>query len=288
MTTKTKDKAPPVEGPLIDQEGKALEASKPREIRELKSDAAKSLTPDDRAMNMIAAAVADGRSVEEIGRLIEFKERLEQDQARKAYNRAMSEFQARCPAIPKTGRASISTKSGGRYEYSFPPLDVIMEFIRPHLARCGLSVTFSDFTLEEDHIALSCLIRHAEGHIESHPIRMPIDRGANVNDMQKVGISNSYARRYGVVNALNLVGTDPDSDGNLPGAKEVETIDDKQLIMLRDWVESTGADENKMLDHFNVNDLGDLPARRFNEALNILKQRKRILEKKAEAAGGES
>jgi hypothetical protein len=289
MTTKQKTRPVIEEGQLIDSEGKALARSKPKEIRELADQAIiQPLSVEDRAMNMIAAAVADGRSVEEIGRLIEFKERLEQDQARKAYNRAMAEFQALCPAIPKTGRATISTKSGGRYEYSFPQLDVIMEIVRPHLASCGLSVTFSDFVLEDGHIALSCLIRHSEGHIESHPIRMPIDRGANVNDMQKVGISNSYARRYGVVNALNLVGADPDSDGNLPGTKEVETITDEQLITLRDWISSTGADENKMLDFFNLNDLEHLPARRYNEALNILKQRKKMLEKKAEGEGGES
>jgi hypothetical protein len=274
---KTSKKATIKKVAILDQGGKALEPSQERQLRALPGQMSNQ-RPEQQAMGMISAAVAGGRSVEEIDRLIGFKERLEKDLATKAYNQAMAAFQKVCPAIPKTGRAQISTKSGGRYEYTFPKLDVIMMQVRPHLAANGLSVTFSDFELQDGFIALSCLIRHEAGHIESHPIRMPIDRSLSINDMQKVGVANSYARRYAVINALNLVGTDEDMDAH---DIEVEKVSDEQLVILKEWIEETGANVPKILDFFNASALELLPARRFNEALNMLKERAKLLERQA-------
>lgn len=175
-------------------------------------------------MQMLGAALERGMPVKDLGPLMDLVERHNANEAKKSFAYAMAKFQGLCPPIRKVATATIRSKKGNAssFSYTFPPYDEIKRTIQPHLSACGLSVTFSDFKIEDSILDLACIITHVDGHSESYPFAIPVDSSLTVNDMQKVGIANSYCKRYALCNALDLTGTDMDTDGNAASAEKRE------------------------------------------------------------------
>ncbi len=91
-----------------------------------------------------------------------------------------------------------------------------------------------------------------------------------VNDTQRFGAALSYAKRYAICGALNIVTTDEDTDAtNLMGS----TITDEQAIQLQEWIDSTGADKAKFLAFLKVERLADLPASKFANAMEAIQKK---------------
>lgn len=163
-------------------------------------------------MQILAAAVERGVDADQLGKLMDLQERYQSNQARIAFSSAMAEFQARCPTILKSKKAD---------RYSYAPLDEILRTIRPHLDACGLSIRFNTRT-EGSNITALCAVSHRDGHTETSEFTCPVDPAMKVNDTQKVGSANSYAKRYALCNALNLVGSEFDDDGYAAGQHKPE------------------------------------------------------------------
>lgn len=229
-------------------------------------------------MQLLQAAVDNNVDAGQLEKLMDLQERWEANQARKQFAEAMARFQAKCPRIAKTGRARVKMKSGGEYGYTYPKLDQILSTIQPHLDANGLSVAFSDFRIEGTILSLSCVVRHAGGHAEEFPFAVPVDEGMSINKMQQVGVSNSYCKRYALCNALNLVGADMDTDGNLPG-DEPKAITDKQVVQIREHLEALEVDEAEFCKFLKVEDLESLPASGFGRAMNAINAKRRQVEK---------
>ena len=155
-------------------------------------------------MQMLGAALDRGMSVADLGPLMDLVERDQANKARTAFMGAMADFQAACPTIKKTKRAD-------RYVYA--PLDQVLRTIRPHLESNGLSVRFDTEMTGNSVITAICTVSHRDGHSEVSRFAAPVDSEMRVNDTQKVGSANSYARRYALMNALNLVASNEDDDG---------------------------------------------------------------------------
>jgi hypothetical protein len=155
-------------------------------------------------MQMLGAALDRGMSVADLGPLMDLVERDQANKARVAFMAAMADFQAVCPTIKKTKRAD-------RYVYA--PLDQVLRTIRPHLESNGLSIRFDTEMTDNSIITAICTVSHRNGHSEVSHFAAPIDSEMRVNDTQKVGSANSYARRYALMNALNLVASNEDDDG---------------------------------------------------------------------------
>jgi hypothetical protein len=205
-------------------------------------------------MQMLGAALDRGMSVADLGPLMDLVERHEANKAKKEFDAAMAKFQAECPIIKKTGVAKVKTKAGGSWSYPYPKFGVIMRTIRPHLTAAGLSVRFNTETTGAV-ITSACTVAHVSGHSEVSYFAAPVDESMRVNDTQKMGSANSYAKRYNVGNALNLAFED-DDDGHSAGPpilddeqKELQKKEraerppqdpatDKQLASLKEYLES--------------------------------------------------
>ena len=152
---------------------------------------------------ILQAAIEKGIDADQLEKLMTLQERWEANQARKAFDAAMADFQAHCPIIKKTREAD-------RYWYA--PLDEVLRTIRPHLEATGLSVRFSTET-EGPVITAICTVSHRDGHSEVSHFTAPIDEQMRVNETQKMGSANTYAKRYALMNALNLAAGNEDDDG---------------------------------------------------------------------------
>jgi ERF superfamily protein len=95
------------------------------------------------------------------------------------------------------------------------------------------------------------------------------DASGSKNTVQSYGSAESYARRYALLAALNIVTTDVDDDGTKAGAEEGLSVDQERI--LRELLKSKNRDEAKFCAYAKIEGLGDLPATRFEAACNYVK-----------------
>jgi hypothetical protein len=110
--------------------------------------------------------------------------------------------------IKRGGSASIPTKSGGSYSYSYATLPDILQAVRPILAKHGLAAIQNASTGLDGHLDISTMLVHSSGeYLVLDGLPMPLGSTA-----QETGSAITYGRRYHLLAALGLA-PDDDDDG---------------------------------------------------------------------------
>jgi hypothetical protein len=200
--------------------------------------------------------------VDTIERLVALKERMDMRTAAMDFNLALAAFQAECPPIRKTSRATITTKTGGQYAYSYAELDQIAQTTRPLLTKHGLSYSW-DSDLEGNKLVCTCTLRHVSGHSQSAKFSVSTDTTSAMSDQQKVAAALTYARRQSLIQALGLTTTDSGSYGGAPPDAKVS---EEQAAELTALVASSGADPARFLAYMRVGTIEEIQARDFSRA----------------------
>ena len=167
------------------------------------------------AESILLKAIEANVPVESLERLLAMRERIKAEQAREAYYTALSAFQSECPAIRKN--KAVKDKHGS-VRYVYAPLDDIVAQISPYLKQNGFSFTI-DMSFAENMVTATCLLHHIAGHSERSSFSVPIESEAYTNDAQKHGSAQTFAKRYALCNALGIVTSDADDDGQSVGEK---------------------------------------------------------------------
>lgn len=187
--------------------------------------------------------------------------------AAEKFGQALAKFQAKCPQIQKLRTVDFGGGKGPLYA----SLDDIMAVVKPIAAECELAVTFSAGMTDDGKLTAKCIVRHGR-HSETSEITLPVPSQMRVNDTQKMGAALSYAKRYALCAALNIVVSDEDRDGvNL-----ASTISDEQLATLAEWVEMLQPTSFKLhpfLKWLGIEKLQDLHATNYDKALNELRMK---------------
>lgn len=201
-------------------------------------------------------------------------------EAERAYVAAMAAATAEIPTI---GRDRTNTHTRSRYT----TLDAILPVVKPILARHGLSLTSWPIQEAADFVTVWCRIQHVGGHGEERSIRLPLDKGGaqgrtNKTDLQAIGSTQTYGRRYLVCAMLGIpTGDDTDGGGVVDdGPPPRPTIDEATFREVRDLMDRAGVDEAKILAAYGVEALTDLAA----DAAANLKNRLRATIKTRDAA----
>jgi hypothetical protein len=213
-------------------------------------------------MTLIERALVKGIDPEQLSRLMDLQERYEKRQAADEFGRALAEFQKRCPAVFKWREMKGTNQS-----YKFASLDDVMRAAGPVLAECGISISF-DTSHENNMLKVTCRIR-VGSHSEDKTFTTPVP-DMRVNDTQRFGAALTYAKRYAICAALNIVTTDQDVD-----ASNLENyVSLGQIKQLDDLIVEKGVDKKRFLAWANVADLDLILARDFPKVLTTLQQRK--------------
>ena len=123
---------------------------------------------------------------------------------------ALSSFQSRIGAIPRTREVKVETRSGGSYKFKYAPHEDIIEHIRQPLGEAGLSVSQHLSSLPDGIPALRTMLLHSSGERIEDVFPLPIREGMTA---QELGSAVTYIRRYALSAILGLA-TDEDDDGN--------------------------------------------------------------------------
>lgn len=120
-------------------------------------------------------------------------------------NDAIAKARAEFPAIQRSRKVMVRTKSGGSYEFTYAPLDTILACITPALASHGISLTQD---IRDGKVWTILSMGLAEKALAPVPTGIKDGMGP-----QEVGSCLTYAQRYSLKVALVLA-TEEDDDGN--------------------------------------------------------------------------
>jgi hypothetical protein len=174
---------------------------------------------DSSPAGMIAYAMQTNASIAELRELYALKKEWEADEARKAYNLAMTAFKAEDMEILKRKRVGYETKDGDWVGYSHAELSDITEVVGPAMAKHELSFSW-DVRQENGIVHVDCIVRHAQGHTEKVSMFGNPDSSGKKNGIQQIASTVTYLQRYTLlaVTGMATKGMDDDGRGSEPPA----------------------------------------------------------------------
>ncbi|WP_157132248.1 ERF family protein [Roseobacter sp. AzwK-3b] len=157
----------------------------------------------DPMINMIERLVLNpDADLNKLERMLVMKERMDAQNARISFARALADARAQIPPIIKD--ATVDFKSNkGRTHYKHETLAGIARAIDPVLSAHGLSYRFRT-DQGQGGVRVTCIVQHSDGHAEETTLVGAPDQSGNKNGFQSVGSAVTYLQRYTLKAALGL------------------------------------------------------------------------------------
>ena len=170
---------------------------------------------------LLQMAVEKGADVEALTKLMDLQERWQKTEAKVAFDRAIMQFQAKCPEIKKDKKVNFNNVN-----YAYAPLSSIKAQIAQPMQDCGLSYRWETEPYSEKNgvIKVKCIITHELGHSESNEMGAFADNSGAKNDIQQAGSTLTYLQRYTLIGALGIATADEDNDGQTAGRYNIEPL----------------------------------------------------------------
>lgn len=182
---------------------------------------------------------------------------------------ALQEFNDKCPKMPRNATG---------YGYSYCPFPTMMDIINPLLLELGLQI-HQTTTVIDGSVYMRTTISDSTGNYKESLCPMIIQGTApskkQIADgiypqghevppgMQQVGTTITYARRYGIGMALNLV-TDDDSDCAIV---RISRYNHKELVSALKDHPQRDIVVMKIFEENNIDALENLPAANFQSVV---------------------
>lgn len=227
---------------------------------------------------LLNRAIASGAGIDVLEKLMALQERYEANQARKAFDDAMSSAKAEIPVIFKN-RTVDFTSSKGRTHYQHEDLAGIARSVDPILSRHGLSYRYR-VTSDQGGITVTCVVSHRDGHNEETTLSSGRDESGNKNHIQAIGSAITYLQRYTLKAALGLSASD-DDDGSAAGPGNgngsgggSDRVTDEQAERIRTLAIETKASVTKLLEIFKAESITDIRAKDYSVVIQKLEARR--------------
>jgi ERF superfamily len=115
-------------------------------------------------------------------------------------------------------------QKGSYAAFKYAPLEEIDKHLRPLLAEDDMDLSYSDEPQEGGCILIRGRLRHLPGdHYEDSFMSAPLDTSGGKSEVQAVGSTNSFLRRYVACNIFNIVVVGDDDDGTGGTIDEAQT-----------------------------------------------------------------
>jgi hypothetical protein len=220
--------------------------------------------------------------LEMLQRMITIYERLKVKEAELAYNAAKGRILKKLARVKivktRPARCEIGIGKGQKnYEpFKFAPLEEIDKYLRPLLAEEDMDLSYSDQPQEGGGMLIRGRLKHLPGgHYEDSFMKAPPDTTGGKSDVQAVGSTNSFLRRYIACNIFNIVVVGDDDDG--AGG----TIDEAQTKTILELIKRAKAGPKflKYMKARSIEEAGSLEAavatiaaRDYRKAISTLQQ----------------
>lgn len=232
-------------------------------------------------MAILAHMVERGVEPDKLSAYLDFVERVAARQAAERFAEALAAFQSEVPAVLKDRKAEAGRGKDGQPSkfggYNYASLDDVMAVAGPVMARHGITVGFdTQHEAGKDAASLKVVVRVRVGsHFEDKTFLTPVPVDMFVNQTQKFGAALTYAKRYALCAALNIVTTDQDTDAEglvqYVTAEEVGQLND--LIVLKQVKLDKFLEWASTACKVKIADLDLIPRQHFEYVLSGLKKK---------------
>jgi hypothetical protein len=228
----------------------------------------------DSLFGIVARAVADpSTDPERLKAFLALYQNLVAEDARLQYIRAMNAAQAEMhPIVRDATNESTSSK--------YARLETIDAAIRPIYTRHRFRLAYNTETVGDGDIRVMLAVSHTAGHTEQFQLESAADRTGpqgkvNKTEVQGIGSTVSYLRRYLLCLAFNIVLTSDDNDGNRRAASRPSDdglLAEHEVNELWDLMKRTHTAEGKFLAAVcpGLRSIGQVPAKDFPRLKNAL------------------
>jgi hypothetical protein len=179
------------------------------------------------ALYLIDRAIENNIDIEKFEKLITLAQMLEQEKAKRDFFEALSKFQSNLPPIYKD---SVVNMGYGKPKYNYASLPKIIEDIQKPLGDNGLSYRW-EIDNSTEKIKVTCYVMHNGGYEIDTFIEADKDASPGKSNVQAIGSTISYLKRYTLCALLGIGTADPDDD-----AQATVNIDKKQEINDKDKI----------------------------------------------------
>lgn len=221
-------------------------------------------------MEMLDRALASGRDLETIEKLMTLQERWEANEARKAFNEAFAAFKAEAVTVVRNRLVTDGPLKNKRYA----ELVAFVDAATPALSKHGLSASWNITRDEKDWIEVTCTIEHVLGGKKQVALGGPPDAGGAKNPLQARISTVTYLERATFKAACGLAEQGDDDDGRGGGGIQ-GPVNQEQIQTILRLCEETGTPTENFCQWAKINAVPDLPAADFDKAVKAIEARRR-------------
>jgi hypothetical protein len=167
--------------------------------------------------------------IDKLNKLLDMQDKWEIRQDKKAMRHALAEFKKNPPAIIKKRMATVQTKAGGTFTYSFADLDNITTEAQKGLAEYGITHGYAILERGTD-LTVTCILKYGSYEEPGVPLTSGPDTSGTKNDIQAKASTLSYLEKYTFLAAVGMAAGMPDTDGNRQQSSAKPTMAEEELI----------------------------------------------------------
>ncbi|EJF82924.1 ERF family protein [Candidatus Bartonella washoeensis] len=224
------------------------------------------------AMELILEkALENDVDMDRLKRLLELREKEIERQERQNFVRDLSAMQTEYKSIEQN---AINTHTKSIYT----TLDKYIDAIKEPLAKHHFALFSRIKEQGSDSVTVEMTLKHISGNEISTEGTFPFDATGSKNNIQAVGSTLTYARRYLLGMLLNVARKEDDTDG----ITLLSGVTPEQMNKIRELIEQTQADESKLLSFIGVKKFTDMSYKQAQTALFSLKKKQRSQRAKAQ------
>jgi hypothetical protein len=214
-------------------------------------------------LSLIERLIGQGNLTQEsvgvVERLVALQEHMLEKVAEQKYAEAFAALQAKLKKFRAT--KAVPDKQGNT-RYTYLPYEQIMATVDPLAQAHGF---------KDGRIVQTCTLQHIAGHHRDYQAFVRAGAGPyGATETQADGAAMTYAKRYALCNALNIVvehDTDARNEGSPIGAEQAQT--------LREMVKDTRSDEAAFLKFAGAKSYEEIGSARYADLFAALQKKGR-------------
>jgi hypothetical protein len=209
-----------------------------------------------------------GDNVAALEKIVGLYERMEDQKAERAFAQAFVGLQGEMPKVQAT--KAVPNNDGG-VRFRFAPFEDLMAQVGPMLQRHGFTVNFSS-RVDASRIISTCTLQHIGGHKRSNEFAVRIGSGPpKASEAQADGAAATYAKRFALTEALNIVVAHMDTDARLEGG----TVSKEQAEELARRVAETNSNKVAFLKLAGAKEFKDIAVGKYDILDEMLSRKER-------------
>jgi len=242
-------------------------------------------TENQQLMELISNLASDPNAdVAKFSALLDLKERIMNKSAEHEFNVAYARLAARLPRIKKGGIVEYPVdkakpEKGMQKAFNYAKWEDIDAAIRPLLLGEGFTLSYSSNprTTDGGGMVVKGYLTHSAGHVRTAEIALALDNSGGKNNLQGMGSTFSYGKKYVAVMLLNLIFEDEDDDG-----RSFETISMEDAVEIDRRLREVKANIPVFLNFFNISEVPLIPKKRLKEVIAAIEKKERQEKAKVE------